>query len=156
MYVGSKMVETYNDIFLWKYSEVVLTAETCFLTLRSIWWFVQGIVVRFSAGARFCFVKSVQTSWRSPCLLFSGYQGPFLLGWSDGGMKLTTRLHLKPRLGMTGVAPQFPPYPFVVITGTFFRWGSETWLLSFVSPRFICFATDEHRRGKKAVCLAIR
>jgi hypothetical protein len=93
-----------------KYSKVVvLTAETYFLTVQSIGWLVQEIVIRFSGGARFLSVKSVRTCWRSPCLLFNGYQDPFLLGWSDGGVKLTIHLHLMPRLGMTGVAPQFSP-----------------------------------------------
>ena len=99
---------------------------------------VQGIAIRFSAGARFLFVKSVQTCWRSPCLLFNRYQGPFLLEISDGGVKFTAHLHRKRRLGMTGVTPPFLPYPFMVATGAFLdEVRRPDWLLSWSRDLFV-------------------
>jgi len=43
--------------------------------------------------------------WGPPSLLYSGYRGLLPRGWSGRGAKLTTHLHLVPRLRMSGAIP---------------------------------------------------
>jgi len=54
--------------------------------------------------------------WGLRSLLFSGYQC-FFLGVHGQGMKLTTHIHLLPRLRMSGAVPLIPIYAFVAWTG---------------------------------------
>ena len=54
--------------------------------------------------------------WGPPCLLFSGYRGYFA-GVSYRGVKLTSYLHLMPRLWMGGTNPIVPPYTCLTWTG---------------------------------------
>jgi hypothetical protein len=59
--------------------------------------------------------KCLDWLWSLPSLLFSGYQGSFL-GVHGQGMKLTTLLHLVPRLRMNGAVPLLLIYAFIAWT----------------------------------------
>jgi hypothetical protein len=51
--------------------------------------------------------------WGPPILLSGGYRKLFPLGWTGRSIKLTTHLHLAPRLRMHGAVPLLPQYVFV-------------------------------------------
>jgi hypothetical protein len=74
--------------------------------------------VRILAGVRdFCLLQNVQTSpGAHPVFFFNGYRG--FHGYSGWGVKLTTHLHLVPRLRMIGAMPLLPLYAFMVWTET--------------------------------------
>jgi hypothetical protein len=57
---------------------------------------------RFPAGKRSVFMPPL---WGSPTLLSNGYRALFSLEKRDRNVKLTTRLHLIPRLRMCGAVP---------------------------------------------------
>jgi hypothetical protein len=61
--------------------------------------------------------------WTPPILQFIGQQRLFLQEFSGWDMKLTTHLHLEPRLRIHGAIPLVPPYSFMTSTRT---------LLSFI------------------------
>jgi hypothetical protein len=52
--------------------------------------------------------------WGPPSLLSNGYQGLCPWGQSGRGVKLTTHLHLVPRLRMRGAVPPLFLYVFMV------------------------------------------
>jgi len=83
----------------------------------------RGYVVRISVCAILFFTPYPQRTdrhWNPPCVRFKGCRVPFPGGKNGWGVKLTTPLHLEPRLRMNGAVRLFALYAFMACVGTTF------------------------------------
>jgi len=79
------------------------------------------------------FSKSPVRLWGPPSLLFGGYRGQ--------GVKLTTHLHLVPRLRTSGAIILFSLHVFMVLTGTSLPFYAIVHIYTYV--QYIRFVHDE-------------
>ena len=73
-----------------------------------------SVGVRVPVGASdSSFLQNVQTASGAHPALYSMGSGVLSRGYSGRGVKLTTHLHLVPRLRMSGAIPLIPLYAFM-------------------------------------------